>query len=262
MITQLPRLVGSACVSDQDWDSCDAPAADDSAAADSTAKRPEAGLSEVRRVLDGLVAVAAQCPEARVGLYLHGSRARGEERVDSDVDILGLCDPSTPTEAIDALKQAGRALAAGLPQRLDFKVFRASRFAEDPWVQLDRAVFLGGVDWRAYLPVPSFDEQAREALLAFRFIVGDHGVDSADEPRMKKILGWFASVAAAQTTGVCPPEGPRRGGFWSSIESASEQTSNASWPNLKTPPARVTPSQSEAKSATSKPTSSPSCETG
>lgn len=250
-------------MSDQGWDSCDAPAADDSVAADSAAKRPpESGLSEVRVLLDGLVAVAAQCPEARLGLYLHGSRARGEERVDSDVDVLGLCDPSTPREAIDGLKQAGRALAAGLPQRLDFKVFRASKFAEDPWVQLDRAVFLGGVDWRAYLPAPSFDEQAREALLAFRFIVGDHGVDSADDLRMKKILGWFASVAAAQTTGVVPAGGARRGGSWSSIESASEQTSNASGPNLKTPPARVTPSQSEAKSATSKPTSSPCCETG
>jgi predicted nucleotidyltransferase len=157
-------------------------------------------LAELARVTD-------EWPDARLGLYLHGSHARGEAREHSDVDVLALAHPSTPAEAIDAFKTTAGTVTHPLADRLDLKAFTTTRFAADPWVKLDRARFIGGWDWRSELPTPTFDEQAREALGVFAVVVEDDKLSDAGLDGVRKNVSWMATIVAGHTAGIAPASG-------------------------------------------------------
>ncbi|MEQ4204528.1 nucleotidyltransferase domain-containing protein [Actinopolymorpha sp. B9G3] len=164
-------------------------------------------LDSVDELLAELLRISGRWPQAQFGVYLHGSRARGEERAHSDVDVTALADPSTPPEVIQAFVTAGRACNDPLVDRLDLKAFTTTRFAADPWVKLQRARFIGGRDWRHVLPHPTFDEHAREALGVFRVIAEDSDLSHTDKAGIEKILAWMAAIVAGHTTGIAPASG-------------------------------------------------------
>jgi 8-oxo-dGTP diphosphatase len=164
-------------------------------------------LAGVEDLLAELLRVADSWPQAQFGVYLHGSRARGEARADSDVDVIALAHPSTPAEVIQEFLTAGRSCQARLAERLDLKAFTTTRFAADPWVKLHRARFAGGRDWRPELPRPTFDELAREALGVFRVVAEDDDLSRTDAAGIRKILAWMATVVAGHTTGIAPASG-------------------------------------------------------
>lgn len=164
-------------------------------------------LVSVDQLLAELLRIAGRWPRAQFGVYLHGSRARGDEHAHSDIDVIALADPSTPPEVIQALVTAGRTCTAPLVERLDLKAFTTTRFAADPWVKLHRARFVGGRDWRHDLPEATFDEHAREALVVFRVIAEGGDLSWIDKAGIEKILAWMATVVAGHTTGVAPASG-------------------------------------------------------
>ena len=159
----------------------------------------------VSDLTERLAGVAAQFEASRLGLYLHGSHARGEAGRSSDIDVLGLSstDEGTRLSAQEACREAlGIAGLGG--DRLDLKIIDSERFAADPWVDLRRARWLAGFAWHEELPARTQDQAARESLLVLAVLFEDDVFAQREPGRLRKPVGRLLSVLAGLVCATVP----------------------------------------------------------
>ncbi|MBO0810463.1 MAG: nucleotidyltransferase domain-containing protein [Microlunatus sp.] len=159
----------------------------------------------VRDLTDRLDGVVAQFDASQLGLYLHGSHARGEAGPRSDIDVLGLCstDEHTRQSAQRACRDALEIAGLG-GDRLDLKIIDSELFAADPWVDLRRAQWLAGFPWHEELPVRTRDQAGRESLLVLAVLFEDDAFAQREPAQLRKPVGRLLSVLAGLVCATVP----------------------------------------------------------
>lgn len=166
-------------------------------------------------------------PALQCGYYLHGSWGTRTARLHSDVDILAVTlHTLTPDQRTWAKEVAARiSLETGIP--LDFHLHSIDALMRDPYIDLGRTgVFITGTDVRTFLPRPSLDLLAREAVsISCQYITEIRGCATVSWPLthpdpsdpflgrftpeetpsgLAKMLTWMASAYLAGTYGYAP----------------------------------------------------------
>lgn len=152
-----------------------------------------------RQVLGVVADLIASRPDLKLGAYLHGSQLHGTVRPDSDIDVLVVADWTTPRSETKELQETTLAAHTTEPigAVLDLKILPAATIADDPWVDVHRARFLGGHPWHEELPPRSHDQAARESLLVLQGIYARNDLDQLQPRHLRKPVGRLASVVAA-----------------------------------------------------------------
>lgn len=152
-----------------------------------------------------LAVVAGRFEPIRLGLFLHGSHARGEAGPHSDIDVLGLCSAEEDDIRLVA-QQACLGALSSQPwhDRLDLKAIDADRFAADPWVDLRRSRRLAGFAWHETLPPRTPDQAGRESLGVLAVLFEYNYFARRDPAELQKPVGRLCSVLAALVGGAVP----------------------------------------------------------
>lgn len=161
-------------------------------------------ISEDLREL--LQPVAEQYASIQLGLFLHGSHARGEAGPRSDVDVIGLYATDRDEDRTAAEHTCFEALEARpWPGPLDLKIIPAEQFAANPWVDLRTARWLAGEPWQQTLSPRTPDQAGRESLgvLAVHF-EDDEFAQQDDAHELGKRVGRLCSVLASLIAGIVP----------------------------------------------------------
>ncbi|WP_246186774.1 nucleotidyltransferase domain-containing protein [Microlunatus speluncae] len=168
---------------------------------------PSARMAQLISELgDDLESVARRFGDCRLGIYLHGSHARGEAGPRSDIDVIGLCAVEREGTWQAAEQACQDALATRLwSDQLDLKVVDAAEFSINPWVDLRRAHHLAGYAWHEQLLPRTVDQAGRESLLVLGVLFEDDAfADRADPAGLRKSVGRLCSVLAGLTAGAIP----------------------------------------------------------
>jgi predicted nucleotidyltransferase len=159
----------------------------------------------IAELTECLRAVAGRFEASRLGLYLHGSHARGEAGPLSDVDVLGLCTGDDDTTWMAAQQDCLDALSSQhWHDRLDLKVIDVDEFADNPWVDLRRSRWLAGFAWHETLPPRTRDQAGRESLGVLGVLFEDGCFRQRDARELWKPVGRLCSVLAGLVSGTVP----------------------------------------------------------
>lgn len=157
---------------------------------------------DLRRTLQP---VADRYPSIRLGLYLHGSHARGTAGPRSDVDVIGLFAGDRDDDRLPLEQACFEALATRpWPGSLDLKIIPAELFAANQWVDLRTAHWLAGEPWHEQLAPRTHDQAARESLGVLGVLFEDAAFAERDAHGLAKSVGRLCSVLAALVTDVVP----------------------------------------------------------